>query len=44
MDYSDYPEYRQKHGTFIHEVSILDLLFSEGTNAVNFMKSFTKPE
>jgi len=31
MDYSDYPEYRQLHGpSFIHEVSIIDLLLNEG--------------
>jgi hypothetical protein len=31
MDYSGYPEYRQLFGPpFVHEVSILDLLFNEG--------------
>jgi hypothetical protein len=31
MDYSGYPEYPQMHGPpFVHEVSILDLLFNVG--------------
>lgn len=40
MDYSGYRPYRQLFPPFIHEVSILDLLFNEGPNATNFMKSF----
>lgn len=40
MDYSEYPEYRQLYGTFEHGVTILDLIFNEGTNAQAFMKSF----
>ena len=40
MDYSGYPEYRQLYGTFEHGVTILDLIFNEGTNAQAFMKSF----
>ncbi len=40
MDYSGYPEYRQLHGPFEHGVTILDLIFNEGPNAVKFMKSF----
>jgi hypothetical protein len=40
MDYSGYKVYRQLFPPFIHEVSILDLLFNEGPNATNFMKSF----
>ncbi len=42
FDYSGYPEYRQLHGTFVHELSILDLLFNEGTAARRFMKSFPR--
>lgn len=38
LDYSNYPEYRQLHGPFEHSVSILDLIFCEGKNAVNFLK------
>ena len=30
FDYSGYSEYQQLHGDFIHEVSILDLLFNHG--------------
>lgn len=40
MDYSGYPEYPQLHGEFCHGVSILDLLFQEGPDAPQFMKSF----
>jgi hypothetical protein len=40
MDYSDYPEYRQLFPPFDHSVTILDLIFNEGPNAKNFMKSF----
>jgi len=40
MDYSGYPEYRQLHGPFVHEVSILDLLLNEGTDAPRYLKSF----
>lgn len=38
MDYSNYPEYDQLHGKFEHGVTILDLLFSEGSNSINFLK------
>jgi WbqC-like protein family len=40
FDYSGYPEYNQLHGEFVHEVSIIDLIFNEGPNAKKFMKSF----
>ncbi len=40
MDYSNYPEYRQLFPPFEHGVTILDLLFNEGSNAKTFMKSF----
>jgi len=40
MDYSSYPEYTQLHKPFEHGVSILDLIFNEGSNATKFMKSF----
>lgn len=42
FDYSGYPPYRQLHGEFTHAVSIIDLLFNEGIDAPNFMKSFNK--
>jgi hypothetical protein len=37
-DYSGYPEYRQLHPPFRHEVSIVDLLLNEGGQAPRFMK------
>jgi len=40
MDYSGYPEYNQLYPPFVHEVSIMDLIFSEGPDATKFMKSF----
>lgn len=40
MDYSGYPEYRQLHEPFEHGVTILDLIFNEGPNATQYMKSF----
>lgn len=40
FDYSGYPEYNQINGDFVHGVSILDVLFNEGENAVKYMKSF----
>ncbi len=39
-DYSGYPEYPQRHGAFVHGVSILDLLFNTGANVANYMKCF----
>lgn len=38
FDYSGYPEYPQPWGSFVHEVSILDLLFNCGKAAPAFMK------
>lgn len=42
IDYSEYPEYHQLYPPFIHEVSIIDLIFNEGSNAVRYLKSFNK--
>ncbi len=39
MDYRGYPEYRQLWGPFVHEVSIVDLLFNCGIDARHAMKS-----
>jgi len=44
MDYSGYTPYRQLHPPFVHEVSIIDLLFNEGPNAPKFLKSFRENE
>lgn len=38
MDYRDYPEYPQLYPPFTHQVSIIDLLFNVGTDAVQYMK------
>jgi hypothetical protein len=40
MDYSGYPEYPQLYPPFVHEVSIIDLIFNTGPNATKYMKSF----
>ncbi|MBN2425574.1 MAG: WbqC family protein [Calditrichaceae bacterium] len=40
MDYSSYRKYNQLYPPFDHYVSIIDLIFNEGPNAVKFMKSF----
>lgn len=44
MDYSNYPEYNQLYPPFEHGVSILDLIFNEGSNAIRYMKSFNDNE
>lgn len=38
MDYDGYPEYHQLHPPFVHEVTILDLLFNTGARAAGYMK------
>jgi len=38
VDYSGYPSYDQLHGPFVHGVSILDLLFNMGENALSAMR------
>ena len=42
IDYNEYPEYRQLWGEFIHEVSIIDLLFSCGKDASTYLKYVIK--
>lgn len=42
MDYSGYQEYHQLFPPFEHGVSVLDLIFNEGENAQNFLKSTKK--
>lgn len=40
MDYSGYPEYKQLHGSCIHEVTILDMLLNVGIeNAMKYLLS-----
>ncbi|NYH98050.1 WbqC family protein [Cupriavidus plantarum] len=40
FDYSGYPEYPQLWGDFTHGVTVLDLLFNCGSEAVTYMKHF----
>jgi hypothetical protein len=41
MDYSGYPEYPQLYSPpFVHEVSIIDLIFNVGPEAPKYLKSF----
>jgi len=40
MDYNNYKEYNQLNSPFAHDVTILDLIFNNGPNSKNFMKSF----
>ena len=40
MDYSGYREYQQLYPPFQWQVSIIDLIFNEGSNAAKYMKSF----
>ena len=42
MSYQGYPEYPQLWGAFVHQVSILDLLFNCGKEAPRFMR-FVRP-
>src|SRR5262249_53274525 len=42
MDYSGYPEYDQLFPPFDHFVSIVDLIFNEGSEAPRYMKSFER--
>jgi len=39
MDYGGYKEYHQLFPPFEHGVSVIDLIFNEGENAKNFLKS-----
>lgn len=41
MDYSCYSEYPQLYLPFIHEVSIIDLLFNTGSASCKYLKSFS---
>lgn len=38
MDYSGYPEYPQAFPPFIHEVSVIDLIFNCGYDAVKYLE------
>ncbi len=43
FDYSGYREYPQLWGPFVHEVSIVDLLFNQGPNAPAYMNVVGQP-
>ena len=40
MDYSGYRAYMQFYPPFLSQVSVIDLIFNEGPDAANYMKSF----
>ena len=40
MSYEGYPEYSQLYQPFVHEVTILDLIFNAGPSSKLFLKSF----
>lgn len=44
LSYAGYHEYEQLYGEFIHEVSILDLIFNKGPEAPKYMLSFGKKQ
>lgn len=44
MNYNGYPEYNQLYPPFEPEVSIIDLIFNEGYDAINYMKTFNLEE
>lgn len=44
MEYSGYPEYTQLYPPFEHGVSVLDLIFNEGPEAINFIIRDKKAE
>jgi hypothetical protein len=39
IEYAGYPPYRQLHGEFLHEVSVIDLILNEGLRARSLLKS-----
>lgn len=42
MNYGGYPKYKQLFEPFVDGVTILDLIFNQGPNAKEFMKSFSQ--
>lgn len=42
LDYAGYPEYKQLFPPFSHKTSILDLIFNQGTNSINYLKHTNK--
>lgn len=44
FDYSNYPVYPQLNGNFAHNVTILDLIFNTGSDARNYLKTFSNEQ
>ena len=42
MDYSKYPEYKQLFPPFVHDVSIIDLIFNEGQDSIRYLSPVTR--
>lgn len=42
LEYSGYPEYQQLNDSFIHSVTILDLIFNTGNEVQKYLKNFSK--
>lgn len=42
MEYAYYPEYSQQYPPFEHYVTVLDLIFNEGSNARNYMRNYMR--
>ncbi len=42
LDFGGYPRYPQLFGEFVHEVSVLDLLFNVGADSANYLQSFSR--
>ena len=43
MDYAGYPEYPQLHGPFEPAVTVLDLLFMTGPQAIEYLNRSAPP-
>ncbi|HCM37299.1 MAG: hypothetical protein UV55_C0025G0009 [Candidatus Gottesmanbacteria bacterium GW2011_GWC1_43_10] len=43
MDYANYPRYNQLYPPFVHEVSVLDLLFHTGPQARKYLNTASRP-
>jgi len=39
FDYAGYPEYPQQWGAFVHNVSVVDLLFNCGKDSLRYLKA-----
>jgi len=39
MDYAGYPEYKQQNGEFVHNLSVIDLIFNMGPESPKYLNS-----